>query len=235
MKLSEIFSYLTYGELSNLKVGGKDDEGIYPKYSDEVVTYLTQGLTALHTRFALKHNEVVVQQDESVTEYLLKSEYAQSNTESTQPIKWIIDSEDNPFLEDIIKITEVYDELGAEVPLNIENAVWAIYTPQYNVVQIPEPNPTAAVAIIYRADHTPLNLYAKEPKDIEIDIPPQLIRPLCMYVASLAHTAIGSPEGMQTGFAKMQEFEAACVRHELEGSVHKEYWVNDRIWRNGWV
>lgn len=235
MKLSEFFSMLTYGELSNLKVGGKDVGGIYPKTSDEVVSYIRQGLTDLHTRFTLKHNEVVVQQYDHITFYPLRYEFAQTNLLSPEPYKWISDSEGKPFQEDILLITEIFDEEGNEVPLNNDFEEDSIYTPQSDVLQITQPVAENAIAVLYKANHNKIDLSVRQPKDITLEIPAQLIRPLALYVSSLAHTAVGSPEGMQTGFTKMQEYEAACLQIEVFGLVRKESWTQNNTWRNGWV
>lgn len=235
MKLTELFSYLTYGELANLKVGGKDDGGIYPKYSDEVKSFIQLGLTALHTRFSLKHNEVIVQQFDEVTMYRLTYDYAVSNLISTEPNKWVSDSEANPFREDIILIEEIYDEEGTELYINNETQEASIFTPEYNLLQFVQPVASNAVAVIYKADHDKLDLNTYKPSEIDIHIPSSLTRALCLYISSLAHTAVGSPEGMQTGLTKMQEYEAAVFEAELRGAVHKEEWDNNRIWRDGWA
>ncbi|AGH57626.1 virion structural protein [Pseudoalteromonas phage pYD6-A] len=235
MKLSEFFSLLTYGELANLKVGGKDCGGIYPKYADEVTSYIRQGLTDLHSRFALKHSEVIVQQFEHITLYPLRSDYAVSNTSSTEPYKWISDTIERPFQDDIILIESVIDEGGNEIKLNTENDILSVYSPQPDVLQIVSPKNENAVAVMYKANHTKIDLSTDVPSNIEIEIPPQLVRPLALYVSSLAHTSVGSIEGFQTGASKMIEYETACIQIDLLGLIHKEDWVNENIWRNGWV
>ncbi len=235
MKLSEFFSLLTYGELANLKAGGKDVGGIYPKYSDEVMSFVRQGLTDLHARFALKHNEVIVQQYEHITLYPLRYDYAQSNITSQEQYKWIADTPERPFGEDIMLIEEIYDEGGNELEINTENDSCSIFTPQPDVLQIIRPADTNAIAVLYKANHDRIDLTANVPSDITIEIPAQLVRPLALYVSSLAHNAVGSPEGLQTGFAKMQEYEAACIQIQLNGLIHKEEWINKNIGRNGWV
>lgn len=234
MKLSEFFSLLTYGELANLKIGGKDVGGIYPKYSDEVMSYVKQGLTALHSRFALKHSEVIIQQFSHISLYPLKYKYAVSNTTSTEIYKWIIDSEFKPFQEDILLIEEVFDEGGCRIPVNTDGICNSVYTPQSDVLQISNPNDENAISVIYKADHVPIDLSTTLPTETELEIPPHLIRHLTLYVSSLAHTAVGSPEGLNTGFAKMQEYEAACLQLEIQGTIHKEYW-SDNIGGKGWV
>lgn len=235
MKLLEFFKLLTYGELNNLKVGGKDTGGIYPKTSDEVMTYITQGLTDLHSRFALKHKEVVLDQFDHIALYPLKYQYAQSNTTSLEPFKWIADTEDRPFEEDIILLEEAFNEVGDEIGINDENDPCSIYTTQYNVVQIPYPVTGNSIALLYKANHTHIDITTTHPKDIELELPSQLIRPLSLYVASMAHTSVGSPEGIQLGFTKMQEYEAACLQIEQQGTIHKERWTNNRIGGYGWV
>lgn len=234
MKLSEFFKLLTYGELNNLKVGGKDVGGIYPKTSDEVMTYVNQGLTDLHSRFALKHNEVILDLQDETTEYLLTYDHAQSNPDATDD-QWIADTPENPFDSDILLIEECFDEGGNEIPVNKDNAENGIYTPQYNVVQYLTPVTGNSLSIIYKANHKSIDLSVNEPKNVELEIPYQLIRLLAIYVASLAHTAVGSPEGVNLGFTKMQEYEAACIRMEQLGTIHKESWFNDRVGENGWA
>lgn len=234
MKLSEFFSLLTYGELANLKVGGKEDGGIYPTHSDEVVSFIRQGLTDLHSRFALKHNEVIIQQFAHITLYPIRSEYAVSSL-GVEPYRWVIDTESNPFQEDIILIESIIDEGGNEVALNDDHDKCSYFTPQPDVIQIPEPMEDNAIAVMYKANHAKIDLTVDVPSNIDIEVPTQLVRPLALYVAALAHNTVGSPEGSQVGANKMMEYEAACIQIEIQGLVHKERWTNNNIGRNGWV
>lgn len=235
MRLSEFFDFLTYGELSNLKVGGKDVGGIYPQHSEEVASYVKQGLTDLHTRFQLRFNEVILDQYDHITMYHLTRNYAQSNSDSTETYKYISDSVDNPFTEDIISIEEIFDEDGVELYINNEVQQASVFTPQFNILQIPEPVTENSVSILYKANHKEIDLNIKKPSEIDLNIPPSLIRPLALYVASLAHAAVGSPEGSQIALSKMQEYTAAVIDVQLLGIVPRKQWTNDKIWRNGWV
>lgn len=235
MKLSEFFNFLTYGELSNLTVGGKEVGGIYPKHSDEVVSYIRQGLTDLHSRFPLRFNEVILQQRDNISMYELRKEFSVTGVGDTGNPVYVMDSVDNPYEEDLLQIQEVYDEEGNEVFQNNEMEEATIFTPQFNVVQILKPEYENALSIIYKADHKPFNLSANHPRDINIDIPQSLIRPLALYVSSLAHAAVGSTEGQQTALNKMQEYTAAVIEAELLGTVAKAEWTNQRVEINGWV
>lgn len=235
MKLSELFNYLTYGELANLKIGGKDEGGIYPTYSKEVVSFITQGLTDLHTRFNLKQGECIIQLMEEVTRYRLSSEHALSNTDSTEYYKYIDDLGQYPFLDDIIRIDQVYNEVGQELMFNDEDPSCTVFTPQYNVLQVTNPEDTNAIGVLYKADHSPIVIKDANPATVDIDIPSSLINPLCLYVAALAHNAVGTPESINAGFAKLQQYEAACLGVDIRGTINGNNYQDNRYESNGWV
>lgn len=236
MKLSDLFSQLTYGELANLKVGGKEEGGIYPTYSDEVISYIYQGLTDLHTRFPLKQSELILQLLEEVTIYPLTSAHAYSNTDSQEYYKYIDDEGQYPFMDDIITIERVFNELGQELMFNEEDDNCTVFSPQYNVLQVTNPEDTNAMSVMYKANHTPISLDGNiKPSSIEIQIPSVLIIPLCNYVAAMAHNAVGTTEGLNVGFSKMQQYEAACIQADMRGVVNKTVHNNNRLNNNGWV
>lgn len=236
MKLSELFSILTYGELASLKQGGKDDGGIHPMYSEEVLTYIRQGLTDLHTRFPLKQGELIIQLQEELTRYLLTSEHAYSNEESEAYYKYIDDLGMYPFEDDIISIEQVFNEIGEEMLLNEESPRCQHFTPQYNVLQVTNPENDNALAVLYRADHKPIELNAdSDPSKIDIDIPSTLVNSLCLYVSAMAHNAIGTTEGLNTGLAKLQMYEASCIQADRHNIVNGPVFDSTRLVHNGWV
>ena len=234
MKLDKLFNILTHGELAALKVGGKDEGGIFPKHSDEVSDYVRLALTALHSRFVLRHNEIIIDQHPDITLYKLTRDYAETNDASDIEFKYIRDSDFNPFLEDILYITHIYDEDGDSLPINVQSNDDSLYTPQFNVVQIPYPSAENSVAIVYRADHKPFDLTTTFPKDIDIDIPSALIVPLTLYVSYLAHAAIGNGEAMAISQAKQAEYELACLDLEMRGTIRQEEFESE-IGDTGWV
>jgi hypothetical protein len=235
MKLSELFSYLTYGELATLKVGGKSIGGIHPTYSDEVLSYIVQGLSALYTRFNLRQAEVIIQDIEGITDYVLSPEYAVSNSSSTEAKRWIIDTEEDPFEGGVIRIEEVFNELGQRVPLNNIYKVGSFCTPRYDILQNPFSDLGNAYSVVYVSDHPVIDLTSKQPSEINIHLPSPLIRGLVLYVSSLANTAVGSQEAMQIGFAKMQEYEAFCLGMELQGTLQHDFFSPNKFRGLGWV
>lgn len=241
--LNEIFDDLTYGELAQLYVGGAESDGIpiaeYPK----VISAVNLALTALYSRFPLNEKEVDIQQYDSITEYHLDVKYAVSNTGSTEPIKYIIDTVEDPFLDDLIRITAAYDEVGNEVPLNDEDSVnitdgktnsW--FTPSYDSIQIPTPVSTNKCSFVYRAKHVKIPLNTSDIPSVEVLIPESLREALLSYVGARIYSARGNESALGLSQALYSKYEGICVQVEqknllLNGSSN----TNTKLENNGWV
>ena len=79
MKLSEIFAYLTEGELSQLSIGGGEAGQIRPEDYRRVMRSINLGLNNLFTRFFLKEGKLTLLLDPDITRYTLNSVHAVSN------------------------------------------------------------------------------------------------------------------------------------------------------------
>lgn len=236
MKLSDIFSALTHGELSQLAVGGKKDGGIYPYHSDEICSYINLGLNDLFSRFPLRYEEAVIQQKEGVTLYHLRKEYALSNTESTEPHKYIIDSPFMPFNDNVIKIERVMFEDGVDIELNTHGDTNAVYTPSFDTIQSMYGDDDCALSVVYRAGHPKVfTSDTVKPEDIEVELPPSFLRPLLLYVANRAYTALGTQEALTDAASWYQQYEAALLELENNNVISGEHYLNYKLWSNGWV
>ena len=191
MKLSDLFTDLTYGELYNLHLGGfvpsdPESEPDPVKYA-QLVAAVNLGLGQLYKEFFLRSEEHYIQLYQQLSTYTLHSDYAQTNVASTEPIKYIMDTVDNPFQDNVLRIEEVYDEDGVKLPLNDETEDLSIYTPRYNQIQVPYPEDDMTVSVQFRATH-PRIVYTGvatfDPEAVEIDLPNSLIEPMQFYVAS---------------------------------------------------
>jgi len=189
MKLLDILKDLTYGELSGLTIGNlipdEFDNEPDPHQYEQIVSYINLGLTEIYKRFFLRSQEIDVQQHEEITTYKLHSDYAQSNLASPILIaeRYILDTAEDPFRDDILKIEEVYNEEGTKLAMNDTSDVNSVYTPAYNKVQIPYPNDANIFSVQYRANHPkiPITL-ATHPEDVEVEVPNSLYAALLQYV-----------------------------------------------------
>lgn len=187
MLLSDLFDRLATGELSQHKYGktGAILVGDHPA----LINQLNIALTNLYAYFPLREKEVIIQQHETITEYQLDTKYAQSNIDSVEPIKYILDSV-NPFLDDVLRIEAVFDGEGTEVPLNNATRTDSWFTPSWDSLQIPAPVDGNVAAIVYRAKHT--KIASDADVSTEVLIPTCLEEALQAYIASRCFVSLGN-------------------------------------------
>tara|TARA_R110002012_G_scaffold318308_1_gene536421 strand:- start:65822 stop:66535 length:714 start_codon:yes stop_codon:yes gene_type:complete len=237
MKLSEFFELLEYGELANLTLSGGIDDAKEIRVQDysTLITHLNLALSDLHTKFNLKERELAIQQYETIAYYTISSEFALTNTTSTEPIKYIADTEANPYTDDLIRVNAVFDEGGNELPINDEHRSSSVFLNAYNVLQIPYPDNANAVFVMYRANHAKLNASIPD-LDAEVDVPTYCVEALLSYVASRVHMQKTSQESQATAVNLMAKYNMLCDQIELRNVLHTSpNNTNLKLGGNGWV
>ena len=241
MTLLELLKDLTYGELAQFKIGnlipGEHESEPDPTRYDQLTSAINLGLKEIYKRFFLASREIYIQQHEEIATYVLSSKYAQTNTASPIPIedRYIMDTVDAPFLDDTLKIEEVYDEEGNIIPLNDITEELSIYTPSYRSIQIPYPNDENTLSVQYRATH-PKVIYSKgmDPADVEIALPNSLHEALLYYVAARFASSQGGDQG-QEGSDYYQKFKNSCDLVAKEGLEVQGEPGDWRFDQGGWV
>lgn len=180
MDLQTLHANLSFGDLSNLSIGDSGAGTIPAAQHDKILLFVNQGLTAIYKRFSLLEKEVVIEAQDNVYLYYLQRKYAMTEVETIVPYKYLRDTATDPFLEDIIKILSVYNELGEKLPLNVPDDEDSLYTPKYDCLQIPEPVTGNAYTVLFQARHPVL-----VPNDLtqKIMLPSYLEEALQAYVA----------------------------------------------------
>lgn len=230
MTLNDLFAALATEELSNLQLA---EGGVIAEHKKAaVLAYIEDGLLRLHTRFPLVEKDVLIEMQEGVTHYHLLQRYAYSQYDPSNGIvPYIVDSAD-PFLEDVIKVTRVYNSYGVELPLNDEEAPCSVFTPQPRVLLVPRPVVGSALDVVYRARHPKLSL--AEP-DQEIYLPDFLEPVLKQYVAYKAYNVINTQEAMAIAAIRMQQFDSMCqeaVEQDTIGATTST--SNTKFSKRGW-
>jgi len=235
MKLSLIFERLTNDTLTQLSIGGIEQGAVnLPSYPQLIV--LTNGaLLDLYTRFALMTRELTLQLQEGVVVYNLTSDFAESNTASSEPVKYIIDGTTvHKFTDNIISIDGVYDELGDEVPLNNLNHELSVFTPSPTELQVPYAVAENILSLIYKAAPDIISPAILEPADVEVPIPYHFLDAITAYVAWKLYTPISTGE-TNTGNIYHSNYLAAVKLISDTGALIKEVHTNQRFSNNGWV
>ncbi len=230
MLLSELFSYIVTLDSASIDLDTEGDGIITPYNYPKVINAINLGLTSLYTEFPIKEKMTVVQLFAHITEYILHTDYAETNTTSTEPYLYIMDTTFDPFVNDVIKIQTVSNEGGCEYPLNESSQLYSVYTPEYNIIQHPFPDDENAIFITYRAAHPPIPITAVPASQI-IEIPPQLLPLILIYINHKLLASINKEESM----AKLQEYMSLVANAKTLSLFNNEGSNNLKLEQNGWM
>jgi hypothetical protein len=202
MKLKDLINILRYGELTNISW---DNESRIP----QVIAQINLGLLNLYSKFPILEKSVAIAQYPHISIYNLTSQYARTNTESTETYKYILDNHLDPYKDDILQITAATDEFGRSIPLNDDNAPDSWFLPAYNQLQIPNATLDETAFLIYRAKPEYIDPETKD-LDIEVFMPQYLVDPLVNYVAYKIFIGMGG-ENAQIAAIYQQLYEKQCM------------------------
>lgn len=130
MKLKQLIDTLIHGNLYQFNVAKNEQ---FPA----IINAANQELIQLYSRFPILEKDVAFRRFPEISMYHLTRKYCRSNDESKELYKYILDTKDNPFLGDILKIENAYTESGQHIVLNDNNNPRAWFTPSFDTIQIP--------------------------------------------------------------------------------------------------
>lgn len=237
MKLTEIFNALQYGELYNISISGDIDEprGINKKDYPLLINHINMALTDLFSNLSLKTSELTLQLSESISFYNLLSDHAVS-TGDNGFTKYIEDTLEQPFKDDILRVNAVYDEIGNEVPIDNEYATNSVYLPSHNVLQVPEPADENTLFLVYRSNHEMLDTGLNDPSTVDVDIPAYCLEPLLTYVASRVHGQNPSQDSQVKSANLKAKYDMLLAQIQRNNLLHNDpNNSNIKLGVNGWV
>jgi len=224
MKVSELFRRLSYGQLKNLAISADGSGSIVADSHPAIIQYTNEALLRLHSRFNLKFNDVVIQQVGHISTYYLRKKYSATYNASLPvdervPYPYIRDQGGEVFMEDVIKILEVHDDVGCAQPLNDPELQDSLFTPQPDMLQIPFPVNGQPLGIMYQARHEVLKDEGEGLLDQEVEIPFFLEGALQNYVGHLVFSHMGSQEQMAKSQEYLALYEGICQEVESKDLV----------------
>lgn len=225
--LSEIFTDLSYEELSNLSLAADGGGAIKEDQQPKIINYVNDGLLRLHSRFLLKQQDVLLQMYPHITNYHLSPKYAVSQQEpEAEGYYYIRDLIGEPFQGDVIKILEVRSSEGWKYHLNDLNNVNSLFTPQADVLQVPEPVCGMQLSVIYQAKHKKLVMAdVGDPEDAlnltPIELPDVLYGALKAWIAYKVFSHMNTQEATAKAQEHLAMYEGVCadaIEHDLVNS-----------------
>lgn len=213
MNINQFLERLSRGPLENLSMSNEGDGTIVAAKQPKIVQYLNEALLKLYARFDLREEELVIELDETITRYKLHSKYAVT-TAAANPLlpHYIKDSVTKPFTDDLIKVLRVYTtsdtDLPKQVSLNDDNDSKSVFTPQHDLLQVPDPVQGVPFYVMYQAMHAPL---VHTDLAAEIVIPPILEPALVSYVSHLVYFHMNGQEHGVKSAEHLANYENLCA------------------------
>ena len=234
--LQELFDTLAYGELSNIAVGNSPlntiNEGDYPK----IVSHINLGLVELYKRFHLRQGEVKVHQYPGISTYYLRSSHS-GEADSMDEDIYLEVGEYTPFMDDVLKVVQVFDAYGGEIPLNDTTKSNSVFTPSFDVLTMVPCDPVEVYSVVYRARYPKIVLSPLfNPATVELHIPDFIVEPLLFYVASRVFKGMITVDGeVNPNTSNTYQFELSCKKIEMFSLPSDVNDTRDRFTANGWV
>lgn len=187
-----------------------------------IINALNLELTQLYSRFPVLEKDVAFRRFPEISIYHLTRRYCRSNDESKELYKYILDTHDNPFLGDVLKIENAYTESGQHIVLNDNNNPRAWFTPSFDTIQIPNTTDIdTRIAIIgYKAkpEHIDPNTTDFE-KDIYI--PSYLEEPMIYGITMRVAERLPTQTGMQVVQMAQAKYKELCDNVDTLNLFHE--------------
>ena len=187
-----------------------------------IINALNLELTQLYSRYPVLEKDVAFRRFPEISLYHLTRRYCRSNDESKELYKYILDTKDNPFLGDVLKIENAYTESGQHIVLNDNNNPRAWFTPSFDTVQIPNTTDIdTRIAIIgYKAkpEHIDPNTTDFE-KDIYI--PSYLEEPMIYGITMRVAERLPTQTGMQVVQMAQAKYKELCDNVDTLNLFHE--------------
>ncbi len=187
-----------------------------------IINALNLELTQLYSRYPVLEKDIAFRRFPEISLYHLTRRYCRSNDESKELYKYILDTHDNPFLGDILKIENAYTESGQHIVLNDNNNPRAWFTPSFDTIQIPNTTDIdTRIAIIgYKAkpEHIDPNTTDFE-KDIYI--PSYLEEPMIYGITMRVAERLPTQTGMQVVQMAQAKYKELCDNVDTLNLFHE--------------
>jgi hypothetical protein len=239
MRLSSVFKRLVSGEFHRHSLGeGLVDGSLNPDHYEIVLPMLNMGIDALHTRFVLREDQVIINLIDHITRYKLHTDHATYNNTDITGLKpkYLHDSQYYPFYNTVIKILSIHNELGQERFINDENQNYSIHLNNYNTFQHPFPDDDNAVSVIYQATLPDIELTPTfNPDSIEVDMSIPFIEALCYFVGGRIHIGMNDQETLSESNNFIQKYERALQVLSKDNINRSDVYTSDQFQLKGWV
>lgn len=222
MLLKDFFVTLSHIEFSSLSLGSNGAGSIDGSQANRVVSCINEALAGISTKFVLREKELIIQTFDWKTKYPLRKEYAVTDPTEVSH-KYIMDTPNNPYKGDLVKILSVFNEIGQELPINDSDQYASVFIPEYDILEIMHPSDDNAFSVIYQCPLDPLfyndGSNNEEFMDQILRIPFALRGAFRSLVGYHLFSSMGGQEFGQIAQNFMMRYEQLCFEVESKNSL----------------
>lgn len=221
MTLQDLFDQLAIGELAQIGLSNQG-QGIELENQKKILAHVNLGLAELHTRFHLREKTKLVRKRVGFSKYIIDDP--------------VFTKLEKVFFREKDKETGEYKNI--ELAIDQDGREDSVFTPTWNVLEIPDTLGEGDYLIKYRAKHDPL---LKEWLDvlgadkIALPVPPTHVYPLELFIAAQLLTPMGFDGDMHEGNNYSMKFERACNELVNKGFRRQQETETHKFVNNGWV
>lgn len=222
LTLEKMLNKLALGELSGSSAVCDVTQGtLEEKYIPTVVSYLNDGLLELHSKFILRRKQVIILPAQGRDMYHICSDNAiKGDIAAISSEKYIIDSDENPFIDDLITVIDVFDQTGCEICMDDREDPKSIHTVDYDTLQINTCWAGQLLPVIYQAMHEELS---HSTLDQRIRLMPFLRRALENYVAYRLFSSMNGAENLGKSQDAFARYESICNEAETKDLIRETF------------
>lgn len=215
MKLKDFLTNIAITDLQGSPFIERGDYKISEKDLPRVISYLNQGLEYFSANYLIKTNRVVIKLKNGITKYYLDSSHAYSTSGSIHT-KYICDTLDNPFQDDVLLITDIQGSRGTHFSINDRYNYPNVELLEYNCIELEQFYGEEYLIVSYVAKHPTISLTEPRDSNVDIRIPSSYIVPLQTYVACLLYQSMGGGH-IQESNALFAKFSTLMEKINLSG------------------
>lgn len=227
MRLSDLYTMLSYGELSNLAISNEGSGEITEAGKPRIVLYANEALTRLYSEFLIREKEVMILMYRDITFYHLSTRFAVVAGEEAalESRRYLLDLPEEPFEDDVIKILTVYNSHAKRLPLNDAEQAGSVFTPQPTILQVPFPVEGMALTVSYQANHSKLEV---DRPGQRIDLPDALNGAFTAFIAYKVFSHMNTAESTAKANEHLEIYQAIVqqtkdmdlVNASVSGTTH---------------
>jgi len=218
--IKAIFDLLAEGEFSHMNLKQKHTGGLAEEEYPAIVGHINLGLIELYKRFNFAQDELKLHTCPETKIYYLRLDRFGLIENMNYQI-YLEENPDNSFDNNILEITNVYNAIGDDLPLNDRRALMVIETINFDTLRITPVTASEILSIRYKASYPKINVDEDfDPSTCMLHIPDVIVEPLLFYVASRVYKSMGSNDSGQDADKSMtyvQKYELACQKIDTFG------------------